>query len=154
MLDQEALFKDLNAEGLTAWASDLEPLLTERIADAAHGNLAEWRNALSSLPSVQRKSAVLNTAAVGAPDLTLSPEDLAATRNALMRLLPWRKGPFDIGGLVVDAEWRSNLKWDRVRLLFGAAQPRPEVRRGGWPQHRLRTSLVRQSSRLRPKRHR
>ncbi|HQO40445.1 MAG TPA: tRNA 5-methoxyuridine(34)/uridine 5-oxyacetic acid(34) synthase CmoB [Spirochaetota bacterium] len=35
-------------------------------------------------------------------------------RAALMQMWPWRKGPFTIFGMDIDAEWRSNLKWDRV----------------------------------------
>ena len=27
---------------------------------------------------------------------------------------PWRKGPFDIFGIYIDSEWRSDIKWDRV----------------------------------------
>jgi tRNA (mo5U34)-methyltransferase len=42
----------------------------------------------------------------------------AGTRNslraALMEMWPWRKGPFTLFGVYIDAEWRSNLKWDRV----------------------------------------
>lgn len=33
----------------------------------------------------------------------------------LKGLHPWRKGPFDIFGRRVDCEWRSDLKWDRVK---------------------------------------
>lgn len=28
-------------------------------------------------------------------------------------LIPWRKGPFEVFGYPIDAEWRSNLKWER-----------------------------------------
>ncbi len=29
-------------------------------------------------------------------------------------LIPWRKGPFRVNGLTIDAEWRSDKKWDRL----------------------------------------
>ena len=29
-------------------------------------------------------------------------------------LIPWRKGPFKIGSLTIDAEWRSDQKWKRI----------------------------------------
>ncbi|MEX1301075.1 MAG: tRNA 5-methoxyuridine(34)/uridine 5-oxyacetic acid(34) synthase CmoB, partial [Desulfotignum sp.] len=32
----------------------------------------------------------------------------------LKQLAPWRKGPFDLFGIHVDAEWRSDMKWDRI----------------------------------------
>ncbi len=35
-------------------------------------------------------------------------------RNSLLTMWPWRKGPFEIFGIYIDSEWRSNLKWDRV----------------------------------------
>ena len=33
---------------------------------------------------------------------------------AMERLLPWRKGPFNLFDHFIDSEWQSNLKWDRV----------------------------------------
>lgn len=46
-------------------------------------------------------------------------EDIApADHNQLQRTLqtfcPWKKGPFQIFGQQIDAEWRSDLKWDRL----------------------------------------
>ncbi|MDH3441323.1 MAG: tRNA 5-methoxyuridine(34)/uridine 5-oxyacetic acid(34) synthase CmoB, partial [Gammaproteobacteria bacterium] len=35
-------------------------------------------------------------------------------RALLMKLSPWRKGPFHVHGITIDAEWRSDLKWDRL----------------------------------------
>ncbi len=35
-------------------------------------------------------------------------------RGTLMKMWPWRKGPFNLFGIDIDSEWRSNLKWDRV----------------------------------------
>lgn len=45
---------------------------------------------------------------------SLSEEKLEDLKKRLLDLSPWRKGPFDIAGINVDAEWRSELKWDRV----------------------------------------
>ncbi len=33
----------------------------------------------------------------------------------MRRLIPWRKGPFEIFGIRIDSEWASNLKWDRLK---------------------------------------
>lgn len=32
----------------------------------------------------------------------------------LMNLKPWRKGPFKLNDILIDAEWQSNLKWRRI----------------------------------------
>lgn len=34
--------------------------------------------------------------------------------DALHGLSPWRKGPFSLFGVRIDAEWRSDLKWARI----------------------------------------
>jgi tRNA (mo5U34)-methyltransferase len=33
----------------------------------------------------------------------------------LKAFMPWRKGPFSVFGIDIDAEWRSEKKWQRVR---------------------------------------
>jgi len=39
-------------------------------------------------------------------------------RDAVLRLSPWRKGPFTIDGLTIDSEWDCRLKWDRVSNII------------------------------------
>jgi len=48
-------------------------------------------------------------------ELTADPDVLARIESCLAALHPWRKGPFDISGIHVDAEWRSDYKWSRLR---------------------------------------
>ena len=31
------------------------------------------------------------------------------------QLIPWKKGPFRINDLFIDSEWRSDLKWERLK---------------------------------------
>jgi tRNA (mo5U34)-methyltransferase len=33
---------------------------------------------------------------------------------ALRSFMPWRKGPFEVFGIEIDAEWRSERKWNRL----------------------------------------
>jgi tRNA (mo5U34)-methyltransferase len=33
------------------------------------------------------------------------------------QLIPWRKGPFDLFGMEIDAEWRSDKKWERLEKV-------------------------------------
>jgi tRNA (mo5U34)-methyltransferase len=35
-------------------------------------------------------------------------------REVLRGLMPWRKGPFSVFGIDIDAEWRSERKWNRL----------------------------------------
>jgi tRNA (mo5U34)-methyltransferase len=45
----------------------------------------------------------------------ITEQQKADLRSGLMELWPWRKGPFEVFGIHVDTEWRSDLKWDRVK---------------------------------------
>jgi len=46
-------------------------------------------------------------------DLT---KDAKKKLDAVLKgLHPWRKGPFNVFGTQIDCEWRSDLKWDRVK---------------------------------------
>lgn len=41
-------------------------------------------------------------------------EHQSAIRQALRAFMPWRKGPFSVFGIDIDAEWRSEKKWQRL----------------------------------------
>ena len=41
-------------------------------------------------------------------------EDLDRLQIAARELHPWRKGPWQIGALDLDCEWRSDWKWNRI----------------------------------------
>lgn len=44
----------------------------------------------------------------------LGDEDWGRVHAALRAFMPWRKGPFRVFGIDIDAEWRSQRKWQRV----------------------------------------
>lgn len=94
LLDMEALADGLQSIGLAEWSGALEPLLARRFSDDAHGNFAHWRQTIRALPDAA--------------------SDKDELRQLLLALSPWRKGPLHIGGVEIDAEWRSDLKWARV----------------------------------------
>ena len=39
---------------------------------------------------------------------------LAEIEAVLKKLMPWRKGPFNLHGIFIDTEWRSDWKWQRI----------------------------------------
>jgi len=44
----------------------------------------------------------------------LEPAQQDEVRRVLRGFMPWRKGPFSVFGIDVDAEWRSERKWNRI----------------------------------------
>ena len=87
------------------------------LRSARHGDLPRWTAALAKLPRLEASNVSFGptvSAGFGSGERFLEPEERRDLEQALRDLLPWRKGPFDLFGVFVDAEWRSHLKWARV----------------------------------------
>ncbi|KPK24482.1 MAG: tRNA (mo5U34)-methyltransferase [Desulfobacterales bacterium SG8_35_2] len=50
---------------------------------------------------------------IGGPG-ELSGQDREKVYKAMRDFMPWRKGPFNVFGIGIDAEWRSERKWNRI----------------------------------------
>ena len=50
---------------------------------------------------------------IGAAD-ELNKEDQKTVEKTLRSFMPWRKGPWSVFGIDIDAEWKSFRKWDRL----------------------------------------
>lgn len=77
--------------------------------------IESWSKLLTSLPNVELSSSELKTEV--SISLNWTSEQKRVTENLLLDLIPWRKGPFNLGGIDIDTEWRSNLKWERFLSL-------------------------------------
>ena len=94
LLDTTALTNCLASIGLQDWSTALPALLETRLSARTHGDFERWRDIVAALPDAAH--------------------DRARLRELLLGLSPWRKGPFDVGGIEIDAEWRSDRKWARL----------------------------------------
>ena len=111
--DRQGLYDELTSLGRGEWARALQKKTEESLSSERHGKLAEWIQALESLPSID--SASLNAAKNAVAIEGYLPESSKTAMEASLRALhPWRKGPFDFFGLAIDTEWRSCMKWDRL----------------------------------------
>ena len=95
------------------WLDTLAPQLTA-FKNNPHGNLKRWQRVLTLLPDLTAKHVKLSdTVQIGEAD-EASDADRARLTGLLQQLQPWRKGPFDLFGVFIDTEWRSDWKWQRV----------------------------------------
>jgi len=111
--DWEALSSRWQDGPLSEWLALLPEQFNTGLSPARYGDLPRWREALGALPSLSATDIQLNSARVGVTG-QISAESHAALQAALMGLHPWRKGPFELWGLHIDTEWRSDWKWDRL----------------------------------------
>ncbi|MFW7380817.1 MAG: tRNA 5-methoxyuridine(34)/uridine 5-oxyacetic acid(34) synthase CmoB [Oligoflexus sp.] len=52
----------------------------------------------------------------------VSAEQKTALLPLLQAQMPWKKGPFSLFGIEIDAEWRSDFKWNRLRQHMSSLQ--------------------------------
>ncbi len=115
MIDYRPFWHSLAKTPLAA-LSALEPLVEQRMSPERHGDADRWKAALQALPELPPGIPLLDRDGVGtAPSRPLDEQERAAFTEAMMAFHPWRKGPFDIGGVYMDTEWRSDWKWQRVQ---------------------------------------
>jgi tRNA (mo5U34)-methyltransferase len=116
MIDSEVIQTRLRNAGMDAWADVVVEQIQQALAADRHGDLGRWRYLLERLPKVQTR------------DLDLSADLLRIGRGqeidsetrkhifqSLRALQPWRKGPYDVFGIHIDTEWRSDWKWRRLK---------------------------------------
>ena len=110
-LDLDALQQQLAGTPLQEWAADLPAQLDAKLA-VGHGDLERWFAAVQALPALQPSQVELSDAL--RLDAACDEATRTALRTALQGLIPWRKGPFELFGVHIDTEWRSDWKWTRV----------------------------------------
>ncbi len=92
---------------------DIEQLKKEREKWMTWKNISPLREALNSLAKYEDVNVKLEDT------LTIEGEfDTSHITEVAKNMMPWRKGPFQIGNLFIDTEWRSNIKYNLLRPYF------------------------------------
>ena len=114
MGDNKTLARDLTAVGLgELW----HRLLSNGLVDdrlRAHGDWPKWSTAVEQLPDIIPDKIALDQDIVSADAQDVDDATSEEIREHLQALQPWRKGPFRLFGVAIDAEWRSDKKWRRL----------------------------------------
>lgn len=99
---------------LTRWAQALPAQIAAGLDTRRYGDLPAWLQALAQLPSAQPSALTLHDGVIIGTADDLTREQHLALRQSLEQLIPWRKGPFQVYGVDIDTEWRSDWKWERL----------------------------------------
>ncbi|MCM5704829.1 tRNA 5-methoxyuridine(34)/uridine 5-oxyacetic acid(34) synthase CmoB [Larsenimonas salina] len=110
---EQALYQAVLDQELPTWLARLPDQLAHGLDTRRHGDLPGWLRILDKFPALDGVRIDLN-----APHVTIDaalPDGLQTRcHNLLQALAPWRKGPYRVGTTVIDTEWRSDWKWDRL----------------------------------------
>jgi tRNA (mo5U34)-methyltransferase len=80
-----------------------------------HGDFPAWVEALHALPDLTPDSWDLqDTVRIGSAS-QCNDEQRQKLKETMLKIHPWRKGPFELFGLQMNTEWRSDWKWDRLK---------------------------------------
>ena len=112
----EALYAAIQDTPLAAWLSRLPQVIERRFNEDNYGDLPKWLAVLAALPDIQTTDVDLGADTVHIGTKADCNNETRDTLTALLQQLhPWRKGPFDLFGVTIDTEWRSDLKWRRLQ---------------------------------------
>ncbi|MFT5992473.1 MAG: tRNA (mo5U34)-methyltransferase [Flavobacteriales bacterium] len=107
-----------------AWREHLRALGREElvaVSDELDATVAPWR---ADHETILRRILDVSPAEIvrldeAAPRLEPASIEGPHVASLLTECIPWRKGPWRIGSTLVDAEWRSDLKWGRLQECLG-----------------------------------
>ncbi|MDB3893145.1 tRNA 5-methoxyuridine(34)/uridine 5-oxyacetic acid(34) synthase CmoB [Candidatus Thioglobus sp.] len=85
--------------------------LSNQAFSANNGNIPKWEQAIADIQLTQPGKVSFKHPYV-AIDTQVDIENLT---QSLKQLMPWRKGPYQIGNLALESEWRGDIKWDRIK---------------------------------------
>ncbi|WP_017430037.1 tRNA 5-methoxyuridine(34)/uridine 5-oxyacetic acid(34) synthase CmoB [Vreelandella jeotgali] len=129
--DQRVLYQAFLDQGLTTWLARLPEQLEKGLDRRRHGDLPMWEKAVAKLPDLPAEREVTLDADSISVDIDLNDSRRRQCENLLKKLMPWRKGPFSLGGIEIDTEWRSDWKWQRVAPHLSPLKGRKVLDVGG-----------------------
>jgi tRNA (mo5U34)-methyltransferase len=97
---------------LEKWSEQL-PEQLQQIMTEPHGYYEKWKEILNQLPEIERCDINLNSNTLAMRSTNVL--DMKHLETSLRQLQPWRKGPYQINELLIDTEWHSDWKWERIK---------------------------------------
>ncbi|HES58804.1 MAG: tRNA 5-methoxyuridine(34)/uridine 5-oxyacetic acid(34) synthase CmoB [Calditrichaceae bacterium] len=116
MINKKQLYHILENTNLNPWKAEIFENVFTIFSDPKHGDLKKWKSILENLPQINPSIINLNSAIIQIGISSDIDSDKKNTLTSMLkRLHPWRKGPFNLFDIYIDTEWRSDLKWDRLK---------------------------------------
>ncbi len=116
MINYQKFFEKIGSTRLKSWLDRLPSQIENNLYHSGHGDIDSWLNTLKNLPKIKPSIISLDSDTI---QIGSSYDTDLKSREKIEKLLfkfhPWRKGPFSIFGINIDTEWRSDIKWNRLK---------------------------------------
>ncbi|VFP88464.1 tRNA U34 carboxymethyltransferase [Candidatus Erwinia haradaeae] len=112
-MDFGGFYYFLATNNLSDWLETLPIILSNWKKQAKDKNLKNWESIVKAIPLIVPEFLDL-VHGVRADSSKISFRQRLSIEKLLRQLMPWRKGPFTLYGINIDAEWRSDWKWNRL----------------------------------------
>ncbi len=99
---------------------DLEILKKKKEDCRSWKNVEPWYNQLLKMSEIEKNNLKIDYGdwfSVGKRE-NLTQQEFDLLEESAKKLIPWRKGPFNLFGLEIDSEWQSNIKYNLIRPHF------------------------------------
>ena len=113
------LYELIKGTDLEPWLKTMPQQIERAMHDDVNGKFPLWKDTLKQLPVIKSVQTDLESASVtvtAAQALTV--DDISELERKLKNLIPWRKGPYLLHGVEINTEWKSDLKWDRLKAAI------------------------------------
>lgn len=107
-------YKQIATTALSHWLEVLPMQIATWQKEQLHGDFNKWVKLLDKLPHTSPSLMELKEQVVFGRADDIDDYTSKHIEGLLKQFAPWRKGPFDIHGIHIDTEWRSDWKWQRV----------------------------------------
>lgn len=116
LFDFTPLYNRVSGDRWRNWADQLREEIPSALEIARNGHLPLWMDVFEKLPGIQPDEVHLDQAVIKVKTHKPLPDAVhKQIDELLLKMMPWRKGPFRIHDVLINTEWQSNLKWDRLK---------------------------------------
>lgn len=108
-------YRQIADSPLSHWLEVLPAQIATWQKEQLHGDFNKWVKLLNKLPETEVSKINISDKVEFGTASDVDEYTQKQFSGLLKQFMPWRKGPFDIHGIHLDTEWRSDWKWDRVQ---------------------------------------
>ena len=99
---------------------NLEILQNKKTQCREWKNVLPWYEQIKKISQIEKEDLFIDYGdwfTIGNKE-NLSQEEYEIILSAAKKLIPWRKGPFNVFGIEINSEWQSNIKYNLIRPYF------------------------------------